>query len=191
MEVRTERPVKSQEKLQALALVLQSETFARSDQLKKFLRYVAEIEDAGRGNEITEYSIGTEALGRPATYSPTDDSSVRGRAHDLRQKLEHFYKHERPDARLRVALHKGSYVPYYYELAPPPEETRTMLLVPAAPVATPPVPKRRSSFRGITAILLSFLAGSLTGGFWMLQRSVVDRKMRALVEGRDLFEGRE
>jgi 5-methyltetrahydropteroyltriglutamate--homocysteine methyltransferase len=27
-------------------------------------------------------------------------------------------------------------------------------------------------------------------GFWMLQRSVVDRKMRALVEGRDLFEGR-
>jgi 5-methyltetrahydropteroyltriglutamate--homocysteine methyltransferase len=28
-------------------------------------------------------------------------------------------------------------------------------------------------------------------GFWMLHRSVVDRKMRALVEGRDLFEGRE
>jgi 5-methyltetrahydropteroyltriglutamate--homocysteine methyltransferase len=27
-------------------------------------------------------------------------------------------------------------------------------------------------------------------GFWMLQRSVVDRKMQALVEGRNLFEGR-
>jgi 5-methyltetrahydropteroyltriglutamate--homocysteine methyltransferase len=27
-------------------------------------------------------------------------------------------------------------------------------------------------------------------GFWTLQRSVVDRKMRVLVEGRDLFEGR-
>lgn len=27
-------------------------------------------------------------------------------------------------------------------------------------------------------------------GFWMLQRNVADRKMRALVEGRDLFEGR-
>lgn len=27
-------------------------------------------------------------------------------------------------------------------------------------------------------------------GFWMLQRSVVDRKMHALVEGRNLFEGR-
>lgn len=28
-------------------------------------------------------------------------------------------------------------------------------------------------------------------GFWMLQRNVADRKMRALVEGRDLFEGRK
>lgn len=28
-------------------------------------------------------------------------------------------------------------------------------------------------------------------GFWMLQRSVVDRKMRALVEGRNLFEGQQ
>lgn len=27
-------------------------------------------------------------------------------------------------------------------------------------------------------------------GFWMLRRSIVDRKMRNLVEGRDLFEGR-
>ncbi len=27
-------------------------------------------------------------------------------------------------------------------------------------------------------------------GFWMLQRSVVDRKLRALVDGRNLFEGR-
>jgi 5-methyltetrahydropteroyltriglutamate--homocysteine methyltransferase len=27
-------------------------------------------------------------------------------------------------------------------------------------------------------------------GFWMLQRSVVDRKMQALVEGRNMFEGR-
>lgn len=27
-------------------------------------------------------------------------------------------------------------------------------------------------------------------GFWMLKRSIADRKMRAIVEGRDLFEGR-
>ncbi len=27
-------------------------------------------------------------------------------------------------------------------------------------------------------------------GFWMLKRSIADRKIRALVAGRDLFEGR-
>jgi 5-methyltetrahydropteroyltriglutamate--homocysteine methyltransferase len=27
-------------------------------------------------------------------------------------------------------------------------------------------------------------------GFWMLRRSVVDAKIRALVAGRDLYEGR-
>ncbi|MEY4342108.1 MAG: hypothetical protein RL541_1612, partial [Pseudomonadota bacterium] len=26
-------------------------------------------------------------------------------------------------------------------------------------------------------------------GFWMLKRSIADAKMRALVQGRDLFEG--
>ena len=171
MEVRTERPVKSREKIEALALVLQSETFARSDQLRKFLRYVAEMEDAGRGNEITEYSIGTEALGRPVTYSPANDSSVRGRAHDLRQKLEHFYKYERPDARIRVELHKGSYVPYFYEVAPPPEETLPAVLVPTVPMAIPRFPKRTRSFRGIAAILVSFVAGGFGGAFWMLWHS--------------------
>ena len=163
--------MKSLEKSQALTLVLQSDTFARSDQLRKFLRYVAEMEDAGRGNEITEYSIGTEALGRPATYSPADDSSVRGRAHDLRVKLDHFYQHERPDVRIRIALHKGSYVPYFYEVEPPPEQTRSTALVTALPAATPPVLKRRRNFWAVAAIFSSFLAGSVVGAFWMLRHS--------------------
>jgi len=28
-------------------------------------------------------------------------------------------------------------------------------------------------------------------GFWMLKRSISDGKIRALVEGRDLYEGRQ
>jgi hypothetical protein len=160
--VRTEHPLKSQDKLQALTLVLQSETFARADLLKRFLRYVAEMEDAGRADEITEYSIGVEALGRPATYSPTDDSSVRGRAHDLRQKLEHLYKYERPDARLRIALPKGSYVPYFYEAPPPADEIQ-----PPPLVIPPAVGKRRHSKRLLVAAMLPLL----TGGLWLIERS--------------------
>jgi hypothetical protein len=82
-----ERAFSPEEKHQALAVVLQSQTFARADQLKKFLRYICEMEEAGRAGEISEYLIGIHALGRPVDYSPADDSGVRGRAHALRQKL--------------------------------------------------------------------------------------------------------
>ena len=41
----------------ALEAVLQSHTFARTDQLKCFLKYVCEMEMSGRGHELTEYLI--------------------------------------------------------------------------------------------------------------------------------------
>jgi hypothetical protein len=109
-----ERTFSQGEKHQALTVVLQSQTFARADQLKKFLRYICEMEEAGRAGEISEYLIGIHALGRPADYSPADDSGVRGRAHALRLKLQQLYQRERPDAEIRLGLRKGSYTPYYY-----------------------------------------------------------------------------
>ena len=39
----------------ALDAALTSNTFARADQLKRFLRFVCEMELSGRGHEITEY----------------------------------------------------------------------------------------------------------------------------------------
>src|SRR5215813_1214640 len=105
----------SEQKRAALEAVLHSQTFARADQLKCFLKYVCEMEMAGHGHELTEYLIGTEALGRPASYSPGDDSAVRTRAFALRKKLQEFYEHEQPDAALRIELLKGSYCPHFVE----------------------------------------------------------------------------
>src|SRR5882672_867214 len=113
-----------EQKRHALEQVLQGATFARADQLKRFLRYVCEMEIAGRAQEIKEYSIATEALGRSAAYSPGDGSSVRSRAHALRQKLQEFYELENPEAEIRIELHKGSYIPVFVErpeTAPMPE----------------------------------------------------------------------
>lgn len=107
-----------QQKFAALEAVLHSDTFARADQLKNFLKYVCEMEMAGRGHELTEYLIGIEALGRPASYSPGDDSAVRTRAFALRKKLQEFYEHEQPNAVLRIELLKGSYCPHFVESHP-------------------------------------------------------------------------
>ncbi|HKQ73685.1 MAG TPA: hypothetical protein VJ810_08175 [Blastocatellia bacterium] len=108
----------AEQKQAALDTVLRSNTFARSDQLKSFLRYVCEMEITGRGHELTEYLIGVEALGRPSQYSPGDDSAVRNRAFALRKKLQEFYERENPDAPIRIELHKGSYCPHFVESNP-------------------------------------------------------------------------
>lgn len=98
-------------KRNALENVLQSRTFERADLLKKFLRYFCETEIAGHGDEINECSIGLEALGRSSSYWPAGDSSVRSRAHAVREKLALFYETEGAEEPLRTELHKGSYVP--------------------------------------------------------------------------------
>jgi len=97
----------------ALEEVLRSKTFQRAELLKRFLRYVCEMELAGRRDEISEYSIGIEALGRPSSYSPAGDSSVRSRAHAVREKLAAFYASEGADTPFRIELPKGSYVPCF------------------------------------------------------------------------------
>jgi hypothetical protein len=134
----TDQSLTSEQKRAALEAVVQSQTFARADQLKCFLKYVCKMEMAGRGHELTEYLIGIEALGRPASYSPGDDSAVRTRAFALRKKLQEFYEHEQPDAVLHIELLKGSYCPHFVERQPHPKTNGNG--TPAEPLAPQLVP---------------------------------------------------
>lgn len=106
------------EKRAALEQVLQSATFTRASQVRNFLRYICEMELAGRGATLHEYLIGVEAMGRPTAYSTDSDSSVRRRAYALRQKLECVYATELTNARIRIEVPKGGYQPRFIEVAP-------------------------------------------------------------------------
>jgi hypothetical protein len=144
----TTTPVSEDEKRAALAAVLASESFARSEQLRAFLSFVCEMEIAGRAAELTEYLIGVKALGRPPDYSPLGDSSVRTRAYELRQRLTRFYSVENRDASVRIELPKGSYAPDFH--------VRTA----AQPPALIPSPERAPHrFRLPAASLAGFVAG--------------------------------
>ena len=106
------------EKRQALEQVLQSVTFLRASQVRNFLRYICEMELAGRGATLHEYLIGVEALGRPTAYSTDEDSSVRRRAYALRRKLDQVYAGELAHAKVRIDVPKGGYVPMFSRTGP-------------------------------------------------------------------------
>ena len=124
--------------------------------------------------ELSEYLIGVEALGRPSQYSPGDDSAVRNRAFALRKKLQEFY--ERKSGRAnphRVA--QGSYCPRFVEgpaleksnvngastsQAPSPASSQAFgSLVPALLPEAIPAPREASIGDERKRSLLSFLAG--------------------------------
>ena len=105
------------EKRAAMEEVLQSATFLRANQVKNFLRYICEMELAGRASALHEYLIAVEAMGLPSSYSTDDDSSVRRRAYALRQKLERVYASELTQAKVRIEVPKGSYVPRFVQVA--------------------------------------------------------------------------
>ena len=161
------------EKRAALAAVLASESFARSEQLRAFLSFVCEMEIAGRAAELTEYLIGVKALGRPRDYSPLGDSSVRTRAYELRQRLTRFYSVENPEAPVRIELPKGSYAPDF--LAP--------TAVPGPAPVPPPVqgPRRfhlpASSLAGFAAgVAVTSIAAFLMA--WRAAPSGADQALR-------------
>ena len=106
-----------EDKRLALEHALHSRTFARSEQLRAFLRFVCEAEMRGTGGDLTEYVIGVEVLGRPEGYSPAEDSSVRTRAYELRQKLEKLYSNELQGEAIRIVVPKGAYAPHYVKPA--------------------------------------------------------------------------
>jgi hypothetical protein len=144
-----------EEKRAALQQVLASAAFVRAGQLQSFLRFVCEMEIAGRAGELSEHLIGVEALGRPAGYSPAEDAAVRRRAIDLREKLDEVYAKELAAAALRIDLPKGRYVPRFVRVEPGRLEAPP---VPAAP--------RRGYSRG--ALAAAFAAGVATAAvaFW-------------------------
>jgi len=131
-----------EEKRQALHRVLNSQTFSRSDQLKRFLQYICEKDAEGSAAQINEYSIATEALGRPANYSPTNDSSVRTRAHALRQKLQEYYDVEDPAAEVRIDVPRGAYSPVFSYRASP-----SVPIFVTEPEAAAPLTLRSAPFR--------------------------------------------
>jgi hypothetical protein len=111
------------EERRELAAVLSSAGFARSTRMEKLLSYLCERYFAGQSDQIKEYNIGVEALGRRETFDPTDDAIARVEVHRLRRKLREYYEGEGVKHALRITIPTGSYAPAFVRVPPPESST--------------------------------------------------------------------
>jgi hypothetical protein len=128
--------------LQKLA---QSTQFTRAETLKRLLVYLW----AHRNEEISEYAVATEALGRRSDFDPKTDASVRVQISRLRRKLKDFYELE------------GSSDPFMLHI---PMGTHSLIVVSSAPgsldpIAMLPAVQEETTLASLTRSLQPILAG--------------------------------
>src|ERR1700751_1647079 len=78
-----------------LDAILASGIFSRAPNLAQVLTYVCTKYFEGTAEQIKEYNIAVEALGRPPDFDQKRDSIVRVEAHKLRKRLAGYYKGSR------------------------------------------------------------------------------------------------
>jgi hypothetical protein len=170
------------EKRLALKKALESRTFARSEQLRSFLQFVCEAEFRGAKSGINEYLIGVEVLHRPPNYSPSEDSSVRTRAYELRQKLEKLYAEELPTETVRIVIPKGTYTPQFIRSSGL-VQTFSMEVKPPIPKESPaPIEKRRRTPTAFILIALIAAAVGYLAGIKSQKRTAVGTILEPIVQ---------
>jgi hypothetical protein len=164
-----------------LARILNSQEFRSSHRSKEFLTYVVENTLAGHGDMLKERTIGIDVYGRPASYDPADDATVRVKAGEVRKRLDRYYVSEGRTDGLRIELPAGTYTPVF---------RRFDAVEPAAPAVTvaPAPPPARDPFR--RAFVYAFVATLLVASaiVWFTTthhrtETAVDRFWRPVFEG--------
>ncbi len=89
--------------------IVQSRIFRSAGVLRHLLTYLTERCVSGEGESLKEYSIGIDALGKPESFDPRQESVVRMHTARLRQKLDEYYRTEGPDDEILVDLPKGGF----------------------------------------------------------------------------------
>jgi hypothetical protein len=92
-----------------LERILQSRIFRSSEVLRHLFSYLAEKSLEGAADGLKEYTIGLDALGKPESFDPRQESVVRMHTARLRQKLAEYYRTEGAHDPVVVDLPKGAF----------------------------------------------------------------------------------
>jgi hypothetical protein len=98
--------------------IVGSETFRTAPTLQLLLRFLAAKVLEEHAQEIKEYTIGVEALGRRQDFDPKTDPIVRVQVYRLRQKLKEYYDFEGSQDSILVDIPRGHYLPHFEAMPP-------------------------------------------------------------------------
>lgn len=101
-----------EEVVQSLEEVLQDAKFAAAPQMSAFLKFVVLQTLEGKADRIKAYTVAVDALGKPPTFDPQNDPSVRVLAKRLRDTLTAYYQRT-SGHNLVLLLKSGSYIPSF------------------------------------------------------------------------------
>ena len=164
MSTSLQEPITLEKERAELQAVLQSPLFARSQTLAHLLSYLCEKTFAGEGDQIKEYAIAVDVLGRPSSFDQDLDSIVRVQANRLRKRLADYYNGEGVSHEMRITVPVGQYVPAFEEVTPAFAE----VVQPAKTVQSPSAdrtdrPRHAWLFFALTGLLLLLAAALYTG----------------------------
>ena len=150
------------------ASIVRSGALGRSRSYARLLEFLVECARGGRTPK--ELEIAMEVFGRGADFDPSQDSMVRVYAHNLRQKLEHYYATAGRNEARKLVLARGE---YRISVAEPDEpadlaDAATPAPVPVAlPLPTPkpeqprsPAPRWRFAAAGTALLVLGLALGA-------------------------------
>jgi hypothetical protein len=156
------------------AKIVHSGALGRSRSYARLLEFL--VGCAVNGRTPKELEIAMEVFGRGADFDPSQDSMVRVYAHNLRQKLEHFYATAGRNESRQLTLARGEYrlsVAALEDTLPAPAAAA---VVPAAPPPAAPAPAEHAPapgprWRRVAAAAALVALGVAIGVGIMLERT--------------------
>ena len=153
---------------QQLERMLESQEFAQSERMSRFLRFIVEQSLAGKLDMLKESVIGVHVFDRAPGYDSKADPVVRTEARRLRSKLLEYYANHANDPTV-IDLPKGGYIPEFR--APRPQAVVSQISTVPPSHAEPKPPAMHIAGGWKTMLAFGTIAIAIAGALWATMRT--------------------
>ena len=174
---------------QQIERIVHSEQFRSSEVLRRLLTFLSEKAIAGEADNLKEYVVAIDGLGKSSTYDPQHNSAVRIQMGRLRQRLAEYYRSEGKNDPMIVELPKGRFRLTFEERSNSPILGQESSLLPMLPVSTTKLldsPPRRPTKLSLMQLVAGIMAIVLLVGLGYVLGHSTARQQNATDRGQDL-----